>query len=47
MRSPRWHIVLVGLLLAAIAPVLFTHVAQVSVTAALSALSQLVSGRRG
>lgn len=44
MRSPRWHTVLVVLLLAAIAPVVFTHVAQVSVAAALSALSQLVGG---
>jgi hypothetical protein len=44
MRSPRWHIVIVTLLLAAIAPTAFVHVAEVSVSAALSALSQLAGG---
>jgi hypothetical protein len=43
----RWKVVVVVLLLAAIAPTMFTHVAQVTVKAGLSAVSQLVGGDRG
>lgn len=38
----RWKVVAVALVLAAIAPALFTHVAHVTVDAALAAFSQLV-----
>jgi hypothetical protein len=43
----RWKIVVIALLLAAIAPAMFTHVAQVTVEAALDAVRQLVGDRRG
>ena len=40
----RWKVVAVVLLVAAIAPAIFAHVAHASVTAALDVLAQLVSG---
>lgn len=43
----RWKIVVIALLLAAIAPAMFTHVAQLTVEAALDVLRQLVGGRHG
>ncbi len=43
----RWKVVVIALLLAAIAPTLFAHVAHVTVDAALAALDQLVGGGRG
>lgn len=41
----RWKVIVAALVIAAIAPALFTHVAHVSVDAALAALGQLVNGR--
>lgn len=43
----RWKIIALALVLAAIAPAMFTHVAQVTVSAALSAVGQLVGEGRG
>ena len=40
----RWKVLVVVLVLAAIAPALFTEVAAVTVHAALAAFEQLVSG---
>jgi len=40
----RWKVVAVVLLVAAIAPAIFAQVAHASVTAALTVLTQLVSG---
>jgi hypothetical protein len=41
----RWKVIVAALLIAAIAPALFTHVAHVTVAAALAAVGQLVGGR--
>lgn len=47
MRTMRWKVIVVVLVIAAVAPALFTHVAQVGVQAALAALGQLVGGGHG
>ena len=47
MSPVRWKVVVLALVVAAIAPAMFTHVAQVTVGAGLSALTQLVGGGHG
>jgi hypothetical protein len=45
VSSMRWKVIVAALVIAAIAPALFAHVAHVSVDAALATLGQLVNGR--
>jgi hypothetical protein len=47
VRSMRWKVIVFVLIIAAMAPTLFTHIAQVAVNAALAAIGQLLGGVHG